>query len=638
MENRRQKITNKNSRSSGSFFVCAVVIFAFISASCTQIEPPGNEPFFAITAPPKQQEFRWSNGKMPKTLDPARASAAPETDLVRAIFEGLTEIDAKTLKEAPAAAERWTSSEDLRVWTFHLRKDARWSNGKRVTAADFVSSWKRLSDLGDKTVHRELFRNIVGMHDPRTEGQLPAESVDFGHTPSTGTSQPRSETVNSNSALRFQTQDPDAPAGKSQSDPQARPQAGKPEQKPVKFGVEAISDLVLVVTLERPDKDFAKLVANPIFRPVYGDGKSFDVEPLSVNTITNGAFTLTSVARDGILVDRSDTYWDKANVSLDRVRFVPKDTPDAALDAYKKGEIDAVTNSDFEPLALKILSPYEDFRQTTHSALNLYEVNTANAPFSDRRVREALAISIDRDRVTEADLDGATQPASSFLPLGEKKNAKIGLDIDRAKHLLELAGYPNGENFPKIRLVVNRNDVQQRVARSVARMWKQNLNLDTDIIVKDSAEMDSVRASGAYDLIRRGVVLPTLDESVSLSSIFGIRRSGETPTNSSPAVTAGKEAATPLPLATPKASVESGPSDDTALPADPITALEPIPVAAYTEQDAMYDLNAIPLYFPTSHSLVKPYVKGFEINGLDAASLKDVSIDSNWKPKATKVE
>ena len=638
MEKSRRKSTLRISRSYGSFFVCAVFLFAFLTSSCTQIEAPKNEPFFAVTAPPKQQEFRWSNGKMPKTFDPARASASPETDIVRAVYEGLTEIDSKTLKEVPAVAEKWSSSDDLRVWTFQLRKDARWSNGKRVTAADFVTSWKRLSALEDKLVHRELFRNIVGMYTPRAEGLVPIESVDFGPTPSAGNAHPQTDGVNANSALRYQSQTPAGPVTKPLVETSPKPEAAKLDPKPVKFGVEAISDVVLTVTLERPDKDFAKLVANPIFRPVYGDGKTFETEPLSINTITNGAFTLAGVAKDGILVDRSDTYWNKANVSLDRVRFVPKDSAEAALDAYKKGEVDAVTNAEFEPLALKLLSPYEDFRQTTHSALNYYEVNTSNAPFNDRRVREALAITIDRERVTEADLDGATQPANSFLPLGDKKHAKIGLDIERARQLLELAGYPNGESFPRIRLVVNRNDIQQRVARSVARMWKQNLNLDTDILVKDSAEMESVRVAGAYDLIRRGVVLPTVDESVSLSAIFGLRKVGEVPAAASPSVPAVKDASTLAPLVPPKAGGEGGPSDETILPADPIAALEPTPVAVYTEQDAIYDLNAIPLYFPTSYSLVKPYVKGFEINGLDAASLTDISIDSNWKPMAAKAE
>jgi len=131
-------------------------------SACTEIQKPNPEPFYAETAPPPKQEFRWSNGKAPASFDPARAAAAPETDIVRALFEGLTEIDARTLKEIPAAAEKWTSSDDLRVWTFQLRRDARWSNGERVTADDFVTSWKRLATLGDKAAHRELFQTSSG--------------------------------------------------------------------------------------------------------------------------------------------------------------------------------------------------------------------------------------------------------------------------------------------------------------------------------------------------------------------------------------------------------------------------------------------------------------------------------------------
>jgi len=83
-------------------------------SACAEIQRPEPEPFYAETTPPAKQEFRWSNGKAVKSFDPARAAAAPETDIVRALFEGLTDIDAKTLKEVPAVAEKWTSSADLR--------------------------------------------------------------------------------------------------------------------------------------------------------------------------------------------------------------------------------------------------------------------------------------------------------------------------------------------------------------------------------------------------------------------------------------------------------------------------------------------------------------------------------------------
>ena len=108
------------------------------------------------------QEFRWSNGRLPKSLDPARAASAPETDVVRGLFEGLTDIDPKTLVARPAAAESWSSSDDFKVWTFELRHDAKWSNGKRVTAQDFVRSWRRLAELGEGAAHSDILSNIKG--------------------------------------------------------------------------------------------------------------------------------------------------------------------------------------------------------------------------------------------------------------------------------------------------------------------------------------------------------------------------------------------------------------------------------------------------------------------------------------------
>jgi len=101
------KAVNLRLGRSFSLWAFAAVSLVFL-ASCSQIGRPNVEPFYAESTPPKVQEFRWSNGKMPKSFDPARAASAPETDIIRAIFEGLTEIDPKTLQEKPAAAEKWT--------------------------------------------------------------------------------------------------------------------------------------------------------------------------------------------------------------------------------------------------------------------------------------------------------------------------------------------------------------------------------------------------------------------------------------------------------------------------------------------------------------------------------------------------
>lgn len=594
----------------------AVVCAALIISGCTELQQPKVEPFIAVTGPPPKQELRWSNGKMPKSLDPARAAAAPETDIVRAVYDGLTELDGKAMKATPAVAEKWEASENDRVWTFTLRKDARWSNGEHVTANDFVRSWKRLASLGDKAANRFLFQNVVGMNDRRSEdleppGDFLLPQQENGPSPvgSPDMLDPRGQLTAPTPNL--------APSPIVGSSPAASP-------KPVaikKFGVEAIDDSTLKVTLALPDKDFPKLVANPIFRPIYGEGTTFEKDRLDAVTVTNGAFRIAKIVNDGITLEPSETHWDRKSVTLESVRFVAAASPESALNAYKRGEIDIVTNAAFEPLALKLLTPYDDFRRTTHSALNFYEVNTAKAPFSDRRVREALAISIDRTKLTEGDLEGIMQPATTFFPLSSKKDNALSLDVAKAKDLLDKAGYPRGENFPAIRLVVNRNDMQQRVARSVARMWKQNLGIETQLIVKESTEIEAAKLAGEYDLIRRGVVLPSADELVGLESVFGSAEKIEVPL------------VRPAESEIPTTSEENrrGPSDiDEA--ADDANIKTPKGPTILSEADVIFELNAIPLYFPTSYSLVKPYVRGFDSNALDAPLLQNVSIDTGWQP------
>src|SRR6266498_4146451 len=120
------------------------------------------EPYYGRVVVPRSQEFHWSDGGLPQTFDPAFAAAPPDTDLVRAIFEGLTDYDPRTLTPVPAVATRWEPSDGGRVWTFYLRDDARWSNGELVTALDFVRSWRRTMRIGDLAPHTELLANIEG--------------------------------------------------------------------------------------------------------------------------------------------------------------------------------------------------------------------------------------------------------------------------------------------------------------------------------------------------------------------------------------------------------------------------------------------------------------------------------------------
>jgi oligopeptide transport system substrate-binding protein len=497
--------------------------------------------FYGKVVPPKTQEFRWSNGGLPQTFDPAFAAAPPDTDAVRALFEGLTDYDPKTLAPVPAVATRWESSNDGRVWTFYLRDNARWSNGEKVTAQDFVRSWERTLKIGPLAPHTELLSNI--------EGASPSLS------------------------------------------------------EPHSFGARAIDENVLQVTLQRADSSFPALVAHPVFRPVKVADAESTTRLESHELISNGAFHLLAAENDQVQLERTKTYWDDASVALDRVTFVNTANAEDALSAYKAGEIDAVTNAPFEPLALKLLAPYKDFRRSTFGALTYYAFNTAHEPFDDIRVREALALAIDRERVSRDDLGGATEPAGKFFPesmSGEKpvvdKTGLVEHDVNKARELLSEAGYSNGEGFPVIRLLINRNEQQRIVAQSIAAMWHAALNIETDIVIRNWDEYEAAIKVGDYDIVRRGIVMQSTSELVNLRMLF-------------------ERDLRPLPSASPEAS----PSPQPAVPVE-------------TEAQALKDLKAVPIYFASSYSLVKPYVSGFDSNVLDIPSLKKTRIATNWTP------
>ncbi|CAN5811607.1 hypothetical protein BH18ACI4_BH18ACI4_17050 [soil metagenome] len=433
-----------------------LVVLSIAASSCFVDE--SYQPYYGRVVVRSSQDFRWMDGGLPQTFDPAFAGAPPDTDLVRAIFEGLTDYDPRTLAPVPAVATRWESSDEGRTWTFHLREDARWSNGDAVTAKDFVDSWQRTVKIGHLAPHTNLLDNIQGAR-PVLAAERPAPN---------------------HKGARQDHESPSLPNSRRDSRTDSR-----------RFGVEALGDRKLRVHLQSPDLNFPALVAHPVFRPVKLPVDDTLQRIGALGLVSNGAFMLAKSEADRVLLERAENYWDKKEVSLERVEFVGATNSEAALMAYRAGDVDAVTNAAFEPLALKLLAPYNDFRRETYGALTYYSFNLMHEPFDDVRVREALAIAIDRDRLSQDELGGATEPAKKFLPdamSGSKvvvaKAEALEKDVERARKLLAEAGFPDGDGFPTVRLLINRNEQQRLVAQSIASMWRSVLNIETDINIK----------------------------------------------------------------------------------------------------------------------------------------------------------
>jgi hypothetical protein len=216
--------------------VCLALGLTIASGGCFSSEE--GELFYGRVSVPPRQEFRWSDGGLPQIFDPALVAAPPDTDAVRAMFEGLTEYDPRTLTPVSGVATRWESDEEGREWIFHLRHNARWSNGELVTARDFVRSWRRTLQLGERAPHAKLLANLEGAQELTTTQLLrpPVKKDENGAA---------------------------APS------PEAGPVAQAAAPAKVELGVKALDDFTLKVNLRRTDKNFPALVAHPVFRPVY---------------------------------------------------------------------------------------------------------------------------------------------------------------------------------------------------------------------------------------------------------------------------------------------------------------------------------------------------------------------------------
>ncbi len=638
---RVQVITRRLIRWRAMLAGLVAVTLTVVSGGC--FEPDDGELYYGQVRVPRQQEFRWSDGGLPQTFDPALAAAPPDTDAVRALFEGLTEYDPQTLKPVAGVAARWESSPDRRIWTFYLRRDARWSNGGPVTAQDFVRSWRRTLQLGDRAPHVNLLANIVGatrtlptsLHQTPAPAPSPAPSLSPLPEPEAALTQTQSADVATDITQTAPAHET-APAATTNSTP-----------GPVAtLGVEAIDDLTLRVRLQRPDNNFPALVAHPVFRPVHEPGNQFELETeptpqaiergrtpveLKPPIISNGPFRLKTRASDNVLLERAQNYWSAGTVALERVRFVNMRDNEAALAAYSAGEVDAVTNTNVEPLAVKLLAPYKDFHRTTFGALTYYEFNATRPPFDDLRVRQALTYAVDRVRLSSDTLNGASEPAATFMPATDEgaqtdgkqapaAGVKIVYDVAQAQKLLAEAGYAGGAGFPRIRLLVNRNEQHRAVAQAIAGMWRSALGVETEIVLKSWDEYEGALRAGDYDVARRSVVMQTTDEETNMLAILARPEANFAGNESASALST---VATPTPEGARSQAAQDEPHGAAQQAHSPVSV---------TQAEALHALPAMPVYFASSYALIKPYVGGFDTNLLDAPSLQRVRIDTNWQP------
>ncbi len=368
-----------------------------------------------------------------KTLDPGLNADVEGSDVLRALFEGLYNEDSDG-NLVPGVATSYDLSDDKTTYTFHLRPEAKWSNGDPVTAQDFVYAWQRLAD--------------------------PALASEYAWYLELG------QIVNA----------ADVTAGKV---------------KPDQLGVKAVDDHTFEVKLIAPLPYFPKLVTNASLFPVHkGTIDKFGTDWTKPgNLVSNGAYVLKDhVLGEKIVMERNKNYWDDAHTFMDTVTGVTINDENAGLTRFLAGEVDRTDVPAGQYPQLK--EKYPDMATSTpYSCSYTYVINLTdkgNKALQDVRVRKALSYAVDRDILVNNVLQGGQKPAYNWTHWAVNGFKMPDIDYshwtqaernDKAKALLAEAGY--GPDKPlTIQLNYNTSESHQKIASAIAQMWKQTLGVN----------------------------------------------------------------------------------------------------------------------------------------------------------------
>ncbi|EAP4010984.1 oligopeptide ABC transporter substrate-binding protein OppA [Salmonella enterica] len=396
-----------------------------------------------------------NNGSEVQSLDPHKIEGVPESNVNRDLFEGLLISDVEG-HPSPGVAEKW-ENKDFKVWTFHLRKNAKWSDGTPVTASDFVYSWQRLAD-------------------PNTASPY-ASYLQYGHIANID----------------------DIIAGK------------KPATE---LGVKALDDHTFEVTLGEPVPYFYKLLVHPSVSPVPKSAveKFGDKWTQPANIVTNGAYKLKNwVVNERIVLERNSQYWDNDKTVINQVTYLPISSEVTDVNRYRSGEIDMTYNNMPIELFQKLKKEIpNEVRVDPYLCTYYYEINNQKAPFNDVRVRTALKLALDRDIIVnkvknQGDLPGYsyTPPYTDGAKLVEPEWFKWSQKKrnEEAKKLLTEAGFTADKPLT-LDLLYNTSDLHKKLAIAVASIWKKNLGANVKLENQEWKTFLDTRHQGAFDVAR----------------------------------------------------------------------------------------------------------------------------------------
>ena len=502
----------------------------------------------AGAAPTASPVLTRGNGPEPDSLDPQLARTDTAANILRDAYEGLASLNARGEPE-PGAAERWQVSDDGLTYTFTLRANARWSNGEPLLAQDFITAWRRLVDPTTGAPYADVLQPVANA-----------------------------------AAITARTAAVET------------------------LGVAAPDPHTLIVHLRAPTPYFPGLVAHWSTFPTY---HGLPPGPPG-KTISNGAYTVSEwVVGSHVALQRNGAYWNDAATHIATVRYVHVPDANDEYARFRSGGLDATYVMPQQPIARLKAENGSQIHLGPQLGVYYYGFNLAKPPFKGAtELRQALAMTVDRERIVESVTGLGEVPAYSWVPpgtAGYQSQRFAWADqpqperLATARRLYAQAGYSAAHPLV-IELRYPSGATHERIALAVASMWKEALGVDTHLVGEEFKSMLQAINRGETQVFRSSWVGDYNDAwtfAEVLKGDFGIN------------LPRYKNASYDAALAV------------AAREADPAKRRDALEGA---ERAMLADAPLVPLYFYVNKHLVAPRVRGWHDNVMNVVYTKDLEL------------
>ena len=395
----------------------------------------------------------------PASIDPQISTDIAGGSVNDLISEGLLKTD-KDGKVVAGLAEKWESTPDGLVWTFHLRNGMKWSNGDPITAKDFKDAWVRA--LSPETASEYSY-----MLYPIKNGEA------------------------------FNTQ----------------------KAKAEDLGIKVIDDKTLEVTLEAPTPYFDDLVTFKTYMPLNEKffteaGEAYFTE--ADKTLSSGPYVLKSWTHDSEMkFERNPNYYDQASIKTDNIVFKLISDNAASFNAFKNDEVDVTVVTVAQAKEFE-----KDPRLVSSNDGSVWYLlmNTKIKELGNAKIRKAILMAVNRDELTQTVLNGSGQAAKTFVPsgIGMKGLAKADFteevttvipqfNVEEAKKLLaEGLKEVGADKMPQLEMIFNDSGNNKLIAEYVQESLNKNLGIDLQLSAMTFQERVARMKQKDFDFVLAG--------------------------------------------------------------------------------------------------------------------------------------